>query len=58
MKLELYLQNSNTGKVYNIADISEEIQVTQQLDGEAGKLTCLLQKDPNNLLEIANGSII
>lgn len=58
MKLELYLQNSNDGKVYDIANLSEEIQVTSQLDGEAGKLTCILQKDPNNLLKIANGSII
>lgn len=58
MKLELYLQNSNDGKVYDISNLSEEIQVTSQLDGEAGKLTCILQKDPNNLLKIANGSIV
>ena len=58
MKLELYLQNSNTGKVFDIANIAQEITVSTQLDGEAGKLTCILQKDPNNLLQIANGSII
>lgn len=58
MKLELYLQNSNTGKVYDISQISEEISVYSTIEGEAGKLTCLLQKDPNNILEISNGSII
>jgi hypothetical protein len=58
MKLELYLQNSNDGTVYDISNIAEEIQVSQQLDGDAGKLTCILQKDPNNLLKIANGSIV
>lgn len=58
MKLELYLQNSNDGKVFDISNIAEKIQISQQIDGEAGKLTCTLQKDPNNLLKIANGSII
>lgn len=58
MKLELYLQNSNTGKVYDISNIAETITIKSQLEGEAGTLTCILQKDPNNLLQIANGSII
>ena len=58
MKLELYLQNSNNGNVFDISDIAEQITVTSNLDGEAGKLTCLLQKDPNNILEITNGSIV
>ena len=58
MKLELYLQNSETGKVYDISQISESIEVYSSINGEAGKLTCLLQKDPNNLLEISNGSVI
>lgn len=58
MKIELYLQNSNSGIVYDIADIAEQIEVTQSIEGEAGKLTCILQKDPRNILNIANGSII
>lgn len=58
MKLELYLQNSNDGTVFDISDIAEEITVEQSLDGEAGKLTCVLQKDPNGIFKIANGSII
>lgn len=58
MNLELYLQNSNDGTVFDISNIAEAITVETKLDGEAGKLTCILQKDPNNLLQIANGSII
>ena len=58
MKLELYLQNSNDGKIYDISEIAGQIEVKQSLDDSAGQLTCLLQKDPNNLLQIANGSII
>ena len=55
MDLKLYLQNSNSGTVYNT---STQIQVYKNIDGNAGKLTVLLQKDPNNILQIANGSII
>jgi len=58
MKLELYLQNSNDGKIYDISEIAGQIEVKQSLGDSAGQLTCLLQKDPNNLLQIANGSII
>lgn len=56
MKLELYLQNSNDGIVYNISDIAGQVQLYSTINGEAGRLTCILQKDPNNLLKIANGS--
>ena len=58
MKLELYLQNSNDGTVYDISDIAEEITVSQSVDGDAGKLKCVLQKDPNGIFQIANGSIV
>ena len=40
MKLELYIQNSNDGTIYDIAEIAQQIQVSQTLDGNAGKLTC------------------
>ena len=58
MDLKLYLQNSNSGTVYNISEIATQIQEYKNIDGNAGKLTVLLQKDPNNILQIANGSII
>ncbi len=58
MNLELYLQNSNTGKIYDVSQIAEKVTLSDSIEGEAGKLTCSLQKDPNNLLQIANGSIV
>lgn len=58
MNLELYLQNSNSGTVFDISDLAETIQVTKNIDGNSGKLTVLLHKDPKNLLQVANGSII
>lgn len=56
MDLKLYLQNSNTGIEYDISDITGQVEITSSILGEAGKLTCILYKDPNNLLQIANGS--
>ena len=58
MNLNLYLQNSSNGKIFDISDLAGEITVTKDVEGNAGKLTTLLQKDPYNLLQIANGSII
>lgn len=58
MDLKLYLQNSNTGTVYDISDLASDIQIAKNIEGNAGKLTALLQKDPNNILQIANGSIV
>lgn len=56
MKLELYLQNSTTGIIYDISDIAGQIEVTSSILGDAGKLSCILYKDPNNLVQISNGS--
>lgn len=58
MKLELYLQNSNDGTIFDITDLASGIEVDKSIDGTAGKFTCLLQKDINNILKVANGSII
>lgn len=58
MDLKLYLQNSNNGTIYDISQLASTIKVTKNIEGTAGQLTVLLQKDPNNILKIANGSII
>lgn len=58
MNLKLYLQNSNNGTVFDISELASTIQVTKNIEGNAGKLTVLLQKDPRNLLQISNGSIV
>lgn len=58
MDIKLYLQNSSNGKVFDISDLAGQIAVTKNIDGNAGKLTVLLQKDPRELLQIANGSIV
>lgn len=58
MKVELILQNSNDGNIYDISELAETIEVSQSITGEAGKLTCTLQKDPNEICQLANGSYI
>jgi hypothetical protein len=52
------LQNSNNGTVFDISELASTIQVTKNIEGNAGELTVLLQKDPRNLLQISNGSIV
>ena len=58
MDLKLYLQNSNNGVIYDVSELATDIEVTKNIDGNAGKLTVLLQKDPRDLLPISNGSIV
>lgn len=58
MDLRLYLQNSNNGTIFDISELASTISITKNIDGNAGKLTVLLQKDPRNLLQISNGSIV
>lgn len=58
MRLELYIQNSNNGTIYDVSDLAMQIEVKQSLSDTAGQLSCILQKDPNNLLKLSNGSIV
>lgn len=48
----------DTGKTYNISSLVGDIQYTTTLGGQPGKLTFTLQKDPNGVLNIQNGSVI
>lgn len=58
MNLKLYIQNSADGKIYDASDIVGKITISDSINGDAGKLTCILEKDPNNLLQVSNGSSI
>ena len=61
MKLELLIQNSITGTIYDVTNLSGNIQYTSELGGQPGKLTFTLQEDPKEpddpeKLNIKNGS--
>lgn len=59
MNYELLIQLAEEENLtYDISELAEPITVTKSIDGTAGKLTCILQKDPNNVLQLVNGSRI
>lgn len=58
MKYELYCQNSETGTSYDIVELAGRITHQTTLSGQPGKLTVTLQQDPNEILELATGSIL
>jgi hypothetical protein len=51
-------QNSATGKIYDITTLASNINWETFLAGQPGRLTFTVEKDPNNLLQLTNGSII
>lgn len=56
MKIEVYVQESGTGQVYDISSLCREIQHETFLDGQPGKLTTTTEKDINIVLRLTNGS--
>lgn len=56
MKIEVYVQESGTGQVYDISSLCREIQHETFLDGQPGKLTTSTEKDINIVLRLTNGS--
>ena len=58
MTYKLICQNSITGVVYDATTLAENIQHQTQLGGQPGKLTFSLKQDPNNVIQLSNGSII
>lgn len=58
MEYKVTLQNSETEKIYDITSLCGEITVEFFMTGQPGKFSTLLQKDPNGILEIKNGSLI
>lgn len=52
------LTSIDTGKTYDISSLVSDIQYTTVLGGQPGKLVFTLQKDPNGILNIQNGSLV
>ena len=60
-KNQLYITATDEkGKqhTYDVSTLVDSIQYSTVLEGQAGKLTFQLQKDPNGILNITNGSIV
>lgn len=52
------LNEKNQLHTYDISTLVSTIQYTTVLEGQAGKLTFQLEKDPNGILNMYNGSIV
>lgn len=51
MKLEMIVQNTDTGKAYDVSDLVSDLQFNNQMELSAGKLTFTLLDDQNFLNE-------
>jgi hypothetical protein len=58
MKLQIYIQNIDTGVILDISSITNNVSIEQDIDGKAGVLSLLIQKDPHEKSELLNGNII
>ncbi len=58
MIYNVILQNSETGQVYEITSLCTAIKHDTFLDGQPGKLEFDIKKDPNEALELSNGSVV
>lgn len=56
MTIEVYIQNSEDGKVYDVSTLCGTITYDSYLNGQPGKCTATLQEDPNGILRINSGS--
>lgn len=52
--LQMLLQNSENGDVFDITSVVSDIQITTEIEGQAGKLTFFTLKD--DVLKISSGS--
>lgn len=55
---EIYDADTNTSDVFDISTLCNSISIDGYLDGQPGKITCTIQKDPRGQLGLRNGSII
>ena len=58
MTYKLLCQNSETNIVYDITTLVSSIQHQTTLNGQPGKLTFSIQRDPNGVLNLTCGSVI
>ena len=52
--LQMLLQNSENGDIFDITSVVSDIQITTEIEGQAGKLTFFTLKD--DVLKISSGS--
>ena len=56
--LEMIIQNVESGEIFDVSELASQIQYFTDIEGQAGKLSFVLEKDPNDILSISIGSIV
>lgn len=55
---QLIIQNIETNEIFDVSELASQIRYFTSMEGQPGKLTFMLEKDPNNILTISVGSIV
>lgn len=54
----MLIQNRDSGEIYDVSGLASDIQYFSSIEGQPGKLSFVLEKDPNNILVLGIGSIV
>lgn len=60
MSLTMHIYNKTDGGVdgFDVSELAHSIEYTTSILGKPGKLTFILEKDPNNILSVGVGSLV
>ena len=54
----MLIQNIDSGEIFDISGLASDIQYFTSIEGQPGKLSFVLEKDPNDILVLNIGSIV
>ena len=55
---QLIIQNIESGEIFDVSELASQIRYFSDMEGQPGKLSFILEKDPNDILKISVGSIV
>lgn len=55
---QMIIQNSDTGDIFDVSTMVSSIEHYTSILGQPGRLSFILEKDPNNILELSPGSTV
>ena len=58
MAYTMHIINRETGDGFDVSTLAHDISYSTTLEGQPGKLTFTLEKDPNEILTLTNGDVV
>ena len=58
MAYTMHIVNRESGDGFDVSTLAHDISYSTTLEGQPGKLTFTLEKDPNEILSITNGDVV